>query len=98
MKLAGHNHATARPQHISRRRGERMTLTASIAALVVGIAAPAASASRREPPPPPPPTATYSITDLGNLGFQATFRDRHQQQRPGDRALGHAEDGRRQLL
>ena len=73
MKLAGHNRAMARARRTSPRRGGRMRVAASIAAVVIGIATAAASAARREPPPPPPPAATYSITDLGNLGFQATF-------------------------
>jgi probable HAF family extracellular repeat protein len=43
------------------------------AAVIASTTAPPAFASRKEPPPPPPPpAATYSITDLGNLGFQNT--------------------------
>jgi probable HAF family extracellular repeat protein len=54
--------------------GRRAVGCAAACGVLVGLAAAPASASRKEapPPPPPPPAATYSITDLGNLGFQNT--------------------------
>jgi probable HAF family extracellular repeat protein len=39
---------------------------------LAAIAAPSAWAKKEPPPPPPPPEAAYSVTDLGNLGFQNT--------------------------
>jgi probable HAF family extracellular repeat protein len=65
MKPAAHNQTTARATRVGPRRQARRTLLpASIAALVIGALAASAA---------PALATTYSITDLGNLGFQATF-------------------------
>ena len=48
-------------------------MSVALVAALAAIAAPTAWARKKQPPPPPPPPATtYSIADLGNLGFQNT--------------------------
>jgi probable HAF family extracellular repeat protein len=61
---------------VDRIRTRRVTTRAAVSlCLCAGLASAAAqqaTASKKEPPPPPPPAATYSVTDLGNLGYQNT--------------------------
>ena len=56
-----------------RRRITPAAVALSLCAVIACAASQQAAASRKEPPPPPPPpAATYSVTDLGNLGYQNT--------------------------
>jgi probable HAF family extracellular repeat protein len=76
MKASGGAKCKARPDRVSS-AGLRLHRQWALTSLVLcgclaAVTAPGASASRKEPPPPPPPTATYTVTDLGNLGFQNT--------------------------
>ncbi len=77
MKSSGHAARKRRPGLAvlggPRLRRPRVLMSVALVCALGGIAAPSVWARKKQPPPPPPPPATtYSVTDLGNLGFQNT--------------------------